>query len=234
MVQSPPRFVTFDAAQTLLRVNWDPGQVALQALQRCQISCDLQVALETYVRLLHSRWGDYKQRNLARDHHAAEQWWVETTHEWASRMGWDEATSGRLLQVADELLYSPSSDVFSVFSDTFPCLESVKAKGIRCGVLSNWDFSLHRILEIHGLSSFFEFVLCSDEEGCQKPDPAFFQLAAERAGVDVADILHVGDSPSDDIQGALQSGFRAVLIDREGAPGPNRITKLTALATYLQ
>lgn len=227
-----PKFVSFDAAQTLLRVNWDPGQVALQSLRACEVECDTQIALETYLRLLHSRWGDYKERNLKKDHAAAEEWWVETTHEWGRRMGWDSKTSRRILKAADNLLYKPESDVFSLFPDTLPCLNGLKERGVRCAVLSNWDFSLHRLLRIHGIRDFFEFVLCSDEEGFQKPETAFFNLLVSQSGVAASEILHVGDSPVDDVQGARSAGMRGVLIDREGAPGPNRITTLTALLTY--
>jgi putative hydrolase of the HAD superfamily len=229
MEASIPRFVTFDAAQTLLEVNWDPGQVLLRALRTCAIECDVQVTLETYIRLVHSRWSDYKQRNLQRNHALAESWWREIAHELARRQGWSEEVADRLVATADHDLYRPDGEYFRLFPDTRPCLARLQELGIPCGVISNWDFSLHRLLRVHDLDQYFEFVLCSDEEGYQKPDGTFFAMAVDRAGVPAKEILHVGDNPLDDVQGALGAGMQAVLIDRESSPGPMRVNTLAAI-----
>ncbi|MFX6834730.1 HAD family hydrolase, partial [Acinetobacter baumannii] len=73
-------------------------------------------------------------------------------------------------------MYRPDGDVFRPFPDALPCLTQLRELGVPCGIISNWDFSLHRILRVHGLDKFFRFVLCSDEVGYQKPDLELFQL----------------------------------------------------------
>ena len=63
------------------------------------------------------------------------------------------------------------------------------------------------------LRDLFATVIDSSVVGFTKPDPRIFALALERLGVDAADALMVGDSPSADVDGALAVGIRAALID---------------------
>jgi putative hydrolase of the HAD superfamily len=65
-----------------------------------------------------------------------------------------------------------------------------------------------------GLQSELDFVLASGAEGISKPDPAFFRLAAARAGVPPGAALMVGDSYRADVEGARASGMQAVLLAR--------------------
>jgi putative hydrolase of the HAD superfamily len=87
-------------------------------------------------------------------------------------------------------------------------------------VVSNWDSSLHRVLSLHGLTPYFERVFASMEEGCAKPDPSFFRIAERHLALPPEQILHVGDNPVDDLEGARSAGWQSILIDRTGqAPG---------------
>ena len=52
----------------------------------------------------------------------------------------------------------------------------------------------------------------SDEVGCSKPDPRMFRLAAERLGVDLGAMVHIGDREDTDIKGAHAVGMKAVLF----------------------
>ena len=234
MLSSSPRFISFDAAQTLIRVNWDPARVAIQAVSACGIDCDSQVAGEVYLRLLQSGWGDYKQRNLSRDFAQVEAWWRELTERWAERMGWGADSVTGIVAAATEILYGPASDVFTLYDDTLPCLLALREAGIPCGILSNWVMSLHRVARTLGLTELVQFILCSDEEGVQKPDPDFFSLVVGRAGVPAGDILHVGDNPLDDVGGAHTAGMQALLIDRAGSAGPGQIRSLLELDPLLR
>jgi len=63
-------------------------------------------------------------------------------------------------------------------------------------------------------------VVTSSEFGARKPDPSIFAGALELAGVPAAKALHVGDSLEDDVAGARAAGIEAVLMRRDGSPGP--------------
>lgn len=115
-----------------------------------------------------------------------------------------------------------------VFPEVPPCLTALRARGLRCGVISNWDERLTPTLRNVGLLGAFEFVLASGEVGHAKPAPEIFRRAQRLLEVPPAAILHVGDSAREDVTGARAAGFRGVLLDRSGA-GRGDVARLTDL-----
>jgi len=101
-------------------------------------------------------------------------------------------------------------------------LNYLKSKGFRLGIVANiWSGGMNPALQKLGLDRFFDVTIASVDAGCQKPDPAIFQLALKRLELRVQETLMVGDNPSSDIQGAHNLGICTVRLMR----GPNR-TKL--------
>lgn len=106
-----------------------------------------------------------------------------------------------------------------VYADVPEALRSLQKRGYLLAVVSNWHCGLGHFCTELGLAQFFNAVIASAECGMEKPNPRIFELAAERLGVPVNRIIHVGDSPAEDVAGARSAGMRAVLIDRN-APCP--------------
>ncbi|MES1147139.1 MAG: hypothetical protein ABUL49_00125, partial [bacterium] len=154
MIEHRAKFISFDAAQTLIRVDWDPRRVALQAVAMSNLECDEQVAAEIYMRLLQTRWADYKLRNRSRDYAQVEAWWWELVSDWSRQMGWPEASSETLFAAAEQLLHGEGNTSFVLFDDTLPCLRALTAAGTQCGVVSNWDMSLHRYCKDLGIAPY--------------------------------------------------------------------------------
>jgi putative hydrolase of the HAD superfamily len=126
------------------------------------------------------------------------------------------------------------AEAWAVYPDVVPCLEAVRARGCRAGIVTNFDGRVVRLLEALGLAGRFDSITRSSEVGVAKPDPAIFRHALERHGVAPAEALHVGDSPGDDVAGAAAAGLLGVLVDRAGRhadpPGGVRIASLSDLA----
>lgn len=115
-----------------------------------------------------------------------------------------------------------------VFDDVAPALERCRAKGLKLGVISNWDERLRPLLEQMGLAPYFDAIVVSSDLGHYKPGRPIFDRAAESLQLAPEHILHVGDSAEEDWQGASAAGFQAVLLDRRGA-AKSAIVSLTAL-----
>ncbi len=226
----PPRIVFFDCAETLVSVRWQPGAFAIDCAGDVGIELDAGPAREIYERLLEGRWRDYELVNRTKDHEACRRFWRVLTADWLAQIGAPETSLDRVMAAADRLLYGPESPYFSLFPDVLPALTSLERLGIALGVISNWDYSLHRVLGSLGLYSRFATVIASLEEGVEKPDRRLFELALARAGVEPHEAVHVGDNPIDDFQGAKACGLRAILLDRTlEAPGPDQIPSLSHL-----
>ena len=98
-------------------------------------------------------------------------------------------------------------------------LALVRDAGRIAGVISNSNGTIRSILERLDLTRSLDFVLDSQEEGLEKPDPRFFQLALARAGVVPEAAAYIGDLYSVDVVGARRAGIRAVLMDPGGCWG---------------
>jgi putative hydrolase of the HAD superfamily len=106
-------------------------------------------------------------------------------------------------------------EAWRVYPDVFPILERLTAEGVALAVVSNWDSFLPRLLDGHGLTRFFRTVSVSAIEGTGKPEAEIFRRTCARLAVAPGAVLHVGDSPRDDYEGARGAGLRAVLLDRD-------------------
>jgi len=105
-------------------------------------------------------------------------------------------------------------DVWIVFGDVVRTLEDLAANGIKLGIISNWDDRLLPLLERLGLKRYFETIIVSCNVGFTKPSPVIFEQAVRWLKVRPENMLHVGDSQKEDVDGAKGAGLNSVLIGR--------------------
>lgn len=140
--------------------------------------------------------------------------------------------SRRLRQVADAELTEAllASLRFSAFSDARPALVAARERGQRVVVVSNWDVSLSEVLQRLELAPLLDGVVTSARVGAAKPAPEIFRAALARAGTDPTQAIHIGDSLEQDVRGARAAGLDAILLRRDGAPGPPGVATIATLA----
>ena len=78
----------------------------------------------------------------------------------------------------------------------------------------------------------------SEEAGVRKPEPAIFELAAERCGANLIGGWMVGDSPEADVAGGQAAGLQTAWIRRgrvwpEDDPMPDLLVDTVAEAVML-
>lgn len=119
---------------------------------------------------------------------------------------------------------------FTAYGDARPALLAARQLPARVVVVSNWDISLESVLGQLGLSALIDRVITSAGAGARKPSPRIFARALEAAGVAPEAALHVGDRLEEDVAGALRAGIDAVLLRRDGEPGPPGVTTISSLS----
>jgi HAD superfamily hydrolase (TIGR01509 family) len=116
--------------------------------------------------------------------------------------------------------------------DVVPALEALRARGLRLVVVSNANGTLLAHMERLGLTARVDMILDSHDEGVEKPDPRFFEIALARSGARKETTIHIGDLYYVDVIGARNAGLRGVLLDeadlRPDADCP-RLQSLAAL-----
>jgi putative hydrolase of the HAD superfamily len=122
--------------------------------------------------------------------------------------------------------------VFRPYPESEEVMEELLAVGLPLYVVSNWDVALEGVLENLGWVRYFDGIVASAKVGSEKPERAIFEEALRLAGLaERRDrVVHVGNDPVSDVEGAISAGIDAVLIDREGdLEGPEAIVTLPDL-----
>ncbi|MER3482638.1 MAG: hydrolase [Meiothermus sp.] len=91
-------------------------------------------------------------------------------------------------------------------------LRTLKDRGYKLGVVSNWDWTLPGVLKATGLDEYFDYVAASALLGVAKPDPRIFERVLSELSVEPSEAVHIGDS-EDDVNGAKAAGVEPVLFD---------------------
>lgn len=101
--------------------------------------------------------------------------------------------------------------------DTYGVLSYLHSEGATISILSNTAFiigdTLDRALAALGISKFISFSLYSDQQGISKPNPMMFFRMIGMCKVDFSEIIHIGDNPIADIQGAKSIGLSSMQIN---------------------
>jgi len=102
----------------------------------------------------------------------------------------------------------------SLNPEAIPELQALRAKGIRTGVISNFDHHPHvyKVLQQTGLFHKLDAIIISGEVRLKKPDPQIFRLALEKLNTAATKTLFVGDDPEKDICGAKAIGMQTSLF----------------------
>ena len=106
---------------------------------------------------------------------------------------------------------------FALYDDVADVLRRLSEAGVRIGLISNTQRCLTSFQSHFELIGLISATVSSFEHGFMKPHPSIFAEALERIGAVAPEAVMVGDSIRQDIEGALNAGMRAVLLDRGGA-----------------
>jgi putative hydrolase of the HAD superfamily len=115
---------------------------------------------------------------------------------------------------ADLYEWFAQPEAWRLFPDAADALPVLAARGLRLGVISNWDVRLPGLLAGHEATRRLDPVIVSGVVGAEKPDPAIYRAALEAAGVAPEQALMIGDDYEADVAGARAAGLSAILLDR--------------------
>lgn len=118
--------------------------------------------------------------------------------------------------LADLICHFDHPDAWRPMKGTLELISSLRAKGIRVGIVSNWHSALHEILKGHGITRHCEFIAVSSEVGRKKPHPQIFEHAVRALEIPLGHIAHVGDSWDEDVVGARNAGLHAIYFSPSG------------------
>jgi putative hydrolase of the HAD superfamily len=213
------RAVFFDVGNTLLYPYPSVSVVVKEILQEWGHEHEL-AAIDGYLPLVDEYYEDrYREDDTFwTNEDEASQVWVGMYSLLCRELGIEEDAEAIARRVYDEF-GDPAR--WQPYSDVFPALDRLEARGLKLGIISNWDTRLSRLIEGLGIAEKLHAVVSSAEVGLRKPDPRIFELACARLGLAPSECAHVGDHHYADVIGAEAVGMSPVLIDRfEGQVPP--------------
>ena len=105
----------------------------------------------------------------------------------------------------------------ALYDDVTENLDALREHGLVVGIVSNMAIDGADLASNLGLNGHIDFAVTSNEVGCEKPDGRIFAEALRRSGSpDPGSAVMIGDQPESDIQGAINAGIGAILLDRYG------------------
>lgn len=103
------------------------------------------------------------------------------------------------------------------FPEVTAMLQAVKLRGLKVGVLSNFELaSIDASLQSAGLSQWVDVALAAPVIGVAKPDPAAYLAVARALDVDPATCIYVDDEAAW-ADGARAVGMTAYWLDRQAS-----------------
>jgi 2-haloalkanoic acid dehalogenase type II len=106
------------------------------------------------------------------------------------------------------------------YDDVIPALQRLRDAGYCLGSLTNGNADVGRL----GIGHLFHFSLSAETVGYPKPHPRIFELACRTAGVEPAELAHVGDEPATDLAGARAAGLTVIWMNRLKQPADPDVT----------
>lgn len=100
-----------------------------------------------------------------------------------------------------------------------PIFDDVKKFFEKCPVpiyviTNNSDFYVKECMKKNGLHP--AGIICGDMARAYKPHKDLFDKALEISGYKAEEVIHIGDSVTSDVKGAMKAGIIPVLLDRKG------------------
>jgi putative hydrolase of the HAD superfamily len=207
-------FLLFDAYGTLVELDDFYGR-----LQRGFAAHGVNLGDDIVREAAHAEMRHYIKHVLrARDWES----WTALRLECAQVLGDAVCENGGAHDLSPNALIEILGDaiVFRTFPETREVLQTLHARGVPLGVLSNWDYQLPQRFEELDLSRYFHFVLSSSQAGIEKPGAELFHFGLEHARRAVPDLaphecLYIGDHYEKDVRGAGGAGLSPIWVVRD-------------------
>jgi putative hydrolase of the HAD superfamily len=131
----------------------------------------------------------------------------------AARQSWEVSPEQVAAAVQVRVEFTLAS-LLHPYPDALEALASLRAAGRTVGLISDCSSETPALWHLSPLAEFIPRPVFSPTAGVRKPDPAIYNLALERNGLDPYHTVYVGDGDSHELSGARALDILPVLVDR--------------------
>lgn len=207
------KVITFDLDNTL----WDvePALLRAEKVQQEWLQKHRPGAVETYD---HEALWEFKKSVWKRHpdllHHVSKLR-VQMLYELQLAAGYKEQEARSGAEQAFAVFLEQRQQV-QLYEEALAVLEQL-ASDYTLGALTNGNADVYKT----DAGDYFDFAYLAEDIGASKPHPDMFHAALERTGVAAHNVIHVGDDPEHDIQGAQDVGMHTVWMNSQEKVWPD-------------
>ncbi|MBI5651672.1 MAG: HAD family hydrolase [Chloroflexi bacterium] len=117
-----------------------------------------------------------------------------------------------VVRAVEEMEVAIPPDFCTGVNDALAQLARQYKLGIVSDTIHTPGRGIRQLLEAQGILEYFSHCVFSDEVGASKPKPIVFERASAGLGVPLAQIAHVGDRESNDVDGPLALGMCSIFF----------------------
>ena len=217
MTPSPIKAIFFDAVGTLFDVKGSVGEVYLTYATKYGVpdSAEMVTTLnkrfkETMKEMPAPIFSIERPEKLKQ---CERLWWFDVVHAVFYRVGMFDGFDDFFDEVFEAF---GQATHWELFPETVDVLTQLKERGFELGIITNFDSRFFEVSRALAINQFFDSVTISSLAGAAKPASKIFSYALEQHMLEPHEVLHIGDHPIEDVEGAQQAGLHTVLIDRSG------------------
>ncbi len=136
--------------------------------------------------------------------------WVSET---LCSLGFDVDANNEKMNLALNVFFQDFVDSLELRPHAERLLQKAKEKS-KVGLISNFTYApvVYASLRKLGIERYFNAIVVSHENGWRKPHPKIFEETLLKLQVTPNEAVFIGDSPKEDIRGALQAGMKTVFV----------------------
>lgn len=200
--------VSFDLTGTLLKPSPSLGDLCVEAM-RAQNIAEIPAAA-----LFNSRGAAARARAQLNGHSPVSE---ERSKNYWRAILWEifaGACDNNQFKIAEKFVYDALSrpEHWRLMPFVFETLETLQFMRVPVVVISNGDSRWKKALADKGLAPFFKKIFVSSETGFAKPDKAVFDHVCRSLKIPRNELLHIGDTMSEDILPATTFGANAFWV----------------------
>lgn len=154
---------------------------------------------------------EHLEQSRSRDHYMA--WQRERL---LGMLAETDVHPGEYEMILEKLREGASSRVLEAYPEVPGVLADLRARGLRLGICSNWDWDLTQAVDEAGLADLVDVQVSSAWAGARKPHPRIFEHTLTKLGVEPAACLFVGDTWGPDVAGPRAMGMTPLYLSRDG------------------
>ncbi len=205
--------VVFDYIGTLVNARSYSMDASMDKLYRALMDEGFEMHREEFLEAYHKAHEKHRLVRYGELREVTNAVWVS---EALRELGFNVESGDIRMKTALNVFFQDFVDSLELRSFTGEILKKTKEL-FKIGLISNFTYGpvVHSSLRKLGISEFFSCVVVSGDCGWRKPHRKIFEDALNRLEVTPKEAVFVGDSPSEDIAGAIEAGLVTVFVPSE-------------------